>query len=140
MKNFTQQISQSSNSPRENSSKIVLTNQITQWLNKEIREGSDSHIKQIFGFKEFQPNDFFHQADSLRLRAAGYQLLSSFFEHENFLHHRAFYSGEILKLSRNLNAPFYLNANKLVLFGHENIVHCKICGSVEAWLDQFDKS
>jgi hypothetical protein len=117
-----------------------LTEEITQWLRKEIDEYADPAFKQLFGNRNYQVGDYFHQADSLRLRAAGYQLLKVFFDHEAFRHEREFYTGEILTLSKHMNAPFYINRETIVLFSNEHIVMCKLAGSVEAWLKNFPDS
>jgi len=117
-----------------------LTEEITQWLRKEIEDCEDATIKTIFGGRDYQVGDYFHQPDSLRLRAAGYQLLKIFFDHEEFKHERGFYAGEIIALSKHMNAPFYINRETIVLFSNEHIVMCKLAGSVESWLKNFPDS
>jgi len=118
-------------------SKKILTEQITDWLQNELDNCEDHVIKKTFGGKKYKSSDYFHQPDSLRLRAAGYQLLKTYFDHEEFVHDREFYTGEILTLSKHMNAPFFINREKIVLFSHEHIVMCKIAGSVALWLNNF---
>lgn len=118
----------------------MLTEEITQWLRNEIENCEYTEIKTVFGGRDYRVGDYFHQADSLRLRAAGYQLLKAFFDCEEFKHDREFYTGEILTLSKHMNAPFYINRETIVLFSHEHIVMCKLAGSVEAWLKNFPDS
>jgi len=89
------------------------------------------------GGSGIKPNDYFYHADGLRLRSAGYHLLSRYFDHEEFLHDREFHTGEKLILAKHMNAPFYINGAKIILFHHEQIVMCKICGSVALWLNNF---
>ena len=115
----------------------MLTEEITLWLQNEIESCDDPEIKAAFGGKPTVQGNYFYQADSLRLRAAGYQLLKTFFDHEEFIHEREFYSGEILTLSKHMNAPFYINRDKIVLFHHEHMVMCKLAGSVALWLQNF---
>jgi hypothetical protein len=91
-----------------------------------------------FGGRQYTSSDYFIQPDSLRLRAAGYQLLRNYFDHEEFTHDRPFYTGEILTLSTHMTAPFYINRDKLILFSGENMVMCKLAGSVALWLNNFD--
>lgn len=117
--------------------KKILTAEITDWLTKEIKESQDETIQKVFGNREWKTSDYFHTDDSLRLRSTGYQLLKTFFEHEEFVHDREFYSGEILALSQHMNAPFYINRDKIVLFHNEHIVMCKLAGSVALWLQNF---
>lgn len=114
-----------------------MTEEITAWLQNELKDCDDHAIKMAFGGKLYKATDYFHQQDSLRLRAAGYQLLKHFFDHEEFSHTRPFYTGEILTLSKYMNAPFYINREKIILFHHEHIVMCKLAGSVDAWLKNF---
>lgn len=118
----------------------MLTEEITQWLRNEIDECGIPEIKTVFGGRDYKVSDYFHQPDSLRLRAAGYQLLKTFFDHEEFKHEREFYTGEILALSKHMNAPFYINRETIVLFSHEHIVMCKLAGSVKTWLKNFPDS
>jgi len=89
----------------------------------------------MFGNRNYDVSDYFFQPDSLRLRSTGFLLLKEFFDHEEFIHTRGFYTGEILTLSKNMNAPFYINQSKIVLFDNQNIVMCKISGSVADWLE-----
>jgi Tat protein secretion system quality control protein TatD with DNase activity len=64
--------------------------------------------------------------------------MRQFFSHERFVHGRGhFFTGEILKLSKGMNAPFYISQDQIVLFNHEHIVMCKLCGSVTLWLENF---
>lgn len=121
----------------ETKSKKILTEEITDWLQNELDNCDDPAVKLAFGGKRYKSNDYFMQPDSLRLRAAGYQLLKIYFDHEEFSHDREFHTGEILTLSKHMNAPFYINRNKIVLFHHEHIVMCKIAGSVALWLNNF---
>lgn len=118
----------------------MLTEEISQWLLNELEDCNDTALREAFGGKNYRSSDFFHQPDSLRLRAAGYQLLRHFFDNEQFTHEREFYTGEILTLSKYMNAPFYINREKIVLFHHEHIVMCKLAGSVSAWLKNFPDS
>tara|TARA_R110000851_G_scaffold263809_1_gene416362 strand:- start:1004 stop:1285 length:282 start_codon:yes stop_codon:yes gene_type:complete len=85
----------------------------------------------------FKNTDYFYAADSLRLRSAGFKLMRIYFDCQEFQHEHSFTAGEILSLSRYLNTPFYINRNKIVLFSNENIVLCKMAGSVALWLDNF---
>jgi len=119
-----------------NESKKILTEEITAWLKNELNNCTDPTL-QLFKQRDYKVNDYFHQPDSLRLRAAGYQLLKQFFDHEEFKHDREFYTGEILTLSQHMNAPFYINREKIILFHQEHIVMCKIAGSVALWLNNF---
>jgi hypothetical protein len=121
-----------------NKSKKILTQEITDWLTDELNSCTDPVIKAAFGGSRYKSTDYFYQADSLRLRSAGFQLLKTFFDCEPFIHDRSFYTGEILTLSHNMNAPFFINERKIVLFSHENIVMCKLAGSVASWLDNFN--
>ena len=118
-------------------SKRTLTAEITAWIKKEIDSADDSKFKEVFGDRNYEVLDYFYQSDSLRLRSAGYHLLTVFFDCEEFTHTRDFYVGEILTLSHHMNAPFFINRNKIVLFSHEHIVMCKLAGSVALWLDNF---
>lgn len=118
----------------------MLTEEISLWLQNELNDCDDPVLKKAFGDQNYRSNDFFHQPDSLRLRAAGYQLLRHFFDYEEFVHEREFYTGEIITLSRHMNAPFYINREKIVLFHQEHIVMCKLAGSVGAWLSNFPDS
>lgn len=117
--------------------KSQLTQEITDWIHSEIQNTDNHELINLFNFETMSILDYFHHTDSLRLRAAGYQLLKVFFEHQEFKHHRSFYTNEILKLSKYLNAPFYINMEKIVLFDTDNIVLCKMSGSVENWLNNF---
>jgi hypothetical protein len=36
-----------------------------------------------------------------------------------------------------MNAPFFISENAIVLFSQENIIMCKMAGSVALWLDIF---
>jgi hypothetical protein len=92
---------------------------------------------QVFGSRKYTSSDYFTQPDSLRLRAAGFKLLKLYFEHEEFKHERPFYTGEILTLSTHMSAPFYINGDKITLFSNENMVMCKMAGSVALWLNNF---
>lgn len=126
-----------------NKSKKILTQEITQYIQNElddiidaeIEDHQTSLIKQVFKKDDYKVTDYFYQADSLRLRAAGYQLLKHFFDHEIFDHTRKFNVGEILLLSKKMNAPFYIIDNQITLFNNEHIVMCKLSGSVAVWLD-----
>lgn len=121
----------------ENKSKRILTAEITQWLTNELENCEDEAIKAAFSGRDYRASDYFHNDDSLRLRAAGYQLLKVFFDCEEFQHSRDFYTGEILTLAKHMNAPFYINRDKIVLFSHEHIVMCKLAGDVASWLKNF---
>ena len=79
-------------------------------------------------------SDYFYREDSLRLRKAGYSLLKLFFDNEEFEHTRKFNYGELLQLSRHLNSPYFIDGKKIVLFGDEQIVMCKMSDSVALWL------
>lgn len=114
-----------------------MTQEITDWLINELEAETDENVLKVFGGTKPDPIEFFIQPDSLRLRAKGYQILRYYFDHEEFLHNRDFLTGEILTLSRHMNAPFYINKNKLVLFSQENIVMCKLAGDVASWLKNF---
>lgn len=114
-----------------------MTEEITAWLKNEIDNSDDNVVKKAFGNKEYTSSDYFFQADSLRLRSAGYQLLSIFFDNEKFTHTRQFYVGEILTLSKHMNAPFFIDDKDIVLFSNEHIVMCKIAGNVASWLQNF---
>jgi hypothetical protein len=114
-----------------------LTAEITEWLTNELENCDDEVVKKAFGGRNYRSADYFHNDDSLRLRAAGYQLLKIFFDHEEFQHTREFHTGEILTLAKHMNAPFYINRDKIVLFSHENIVMCKLAGDVASWLKNF---
>lgn len=116
------------------SHKKDLTDQITRWLQEKI-DNDDGDIGKIFGDHRYRSNDYFQSSDSLRLRHAGYELLKNYFDHEQFEHDRNFYSGEILLISRNINSPFYIHQNRIVLFDHEQIVLCKLSGSVALWME-----
>ena len=118
-------------------SKKILTDEITAYLQNQIDECPDSEIGKCFGGKRYKSTDYFHQADSLRLRAAGYQLLRIFFDHEEFTMGRNFHAGEIIILARHMNSPFYINQEKIVLFSDEHIVMCKLAGDVTSWLKNF---
>lgn len=122
---------------KANKSKKILTEEITAWLKNEIDNSGDNVLKEAFGNRKFRPGDYFFQADSLRLRAAGHELLAIFFDHEEFTHTRQFYVGEILTLSKHMNAPFYINDKNIILFSNEHIVMCKLAGNVTSWLNNF---
>jgi len=117
--------------------KKKLTAEITTWLNDELSSTQNDLIKNTFGLHNYKITDYFYNQDSLRLRSAGYHLLKNYFDCEEFTHDRNFYTGEILTLSQNLTAPFYINRNKITLFHHEHIVMCKMLGSVTLWLNNF---
>jgi hypothetical protein len=114
-----------------------LTAEITAWIKKEVDASNDPIIRQVFGDRDYEVSDYFHQPDSLRLRSSGYRLLKVFFDCEEFKHDREFYVGEILALSKHMNAPFFISGTKIVLFSHEHIVLCKLAGSVALWLQNF---
>jgi hypothetical protein len=118
-------------------SKKILTEEITEWLRNELENCDDPVIKATFGARNYKSSDYFYHSDSLRLRSAGYHLLKQYFDCEEFKHDRPFYTGEILTLSKHLNAPFFINQEKIVLFSNENIVMCKVAGSVALWLNNF---
>lgn len=120
-----------------NESKRTLTEQITDWLQIEIDKSGDDSVKSVFGQPGTKNTDYFYQADSLRLRSAGYKLLRIYFDCEKFNLGREFRVGEILTLSKNMNAPFYIAGPHIVLFSHENIVMCKLAGDVTSWLNNF---
>jgi len=120
------------------SSKRMLTSEITDFLLKEISKGSTVSAAKILNKQNFVVQSIFYNADSLRLRSAGYKLLQLFFEYEEFQAGTPIKSGEILTLSQNLNAPFYINHNKLSLFGGEDLVFLKMSGDVHAWIETFN--
>lgn len=120
-----------------NESKKILTAEITEWLRNELENCDDPLIKSTFGVRDYKSSDYFYHPDSLRLRSAGFHLLKQFFDCEEFKHSRNFYTGEILALSKHMNAPFFINQDKIVLFSNENIVMCKMAGSVALWLNNF---
>jgi hypothetical protein len=121
----------------ESKSKRTLTSEITSWIKKEVESSDDPIVRQVFGDRDYEVGDYFYQADSLRLRSSGYKLLKVFFDCEEFKHEREFYVGEILTLSKHMNAPFFISGTKIVLFSHEHIVLCKLAGSVALWLENF---
>lgn len=120
-----------------NEFKKKLTSEITVWLQNELNSTNDSLIKDALGGISYKATDYFYHADSLRLRSAGYRLLKTYFDCEEFKHSRYFYTGEILTLSTHMNAPFFISENAIVLFSQENIIMCKMAGSVALWLDIF---
>lgn len=115
--------------------KREITNEITAYLKSEIETCDDQTIQKLFKKDDYKVLDYFHNEDSLRLRAAGYQILRQFFDSQEFEHDRNFYTGEILTIAKTMNAPFYINLNKIVLFNKEQIVLCKLSGSVTSWLE-----
>tara|TARA_R110000851_G_scaffold277406_1_gene430532 strand:+ start:930 stop:1265 length:336 start_codon:yes stop_codon:yes gene_type:complete len=108
--------------------------EISDWLQAELRKGDPPVPTADLGFKQ---SDCFYAADSLRLRSAGFKLMRIFFDCEEFQHDRGFNAGEIISISKYMNTPFYINRNKIVLFSNENIVMCKMAGSVALWLNNF---
>jgi hypothetical protein len=118
-----------------NESKKILVTEIVDWLQAEINNSDGPPVKP--GDIGFKSSDYFYAADSLRLRSAGFKLMRIFFDCEEFQHDRVFHAGEIINLSRYLNTPFYINRDKITLFSHENIVMCKLAGSVALWLNNF---
>jgi hypothetical protein len=137
MSNLRQQNLRWKNLLMANESKKILTSEITDWLQNAIANTGDPAIIQVFGDRKYTSSDYFTQPDSLRLRSAGFQLLKMYFEHEEFKHDRPFYTGEILTLSTHMSAPFYINRDKITLFSNENMVMCKMAGSVALWLNNF---
>ena len=115
----------------------MLTQEITDWVKDQILTSTDPVVQKAFSGKNYKVTDYFFNEDSLRLRSAGYRLLRTVFDSEEFKHDRPFYTGEILILSKNMNAPFYISEEKIVLFHHEHIVMCKLAGSVTLWLNNF---
>lgn len=115
-----------------------MTQEITAFLQEKINDPENSELNALFGHKDWHPHDFFQTPDSLRLRPAGHQLLKLFFDHEEFDTDRAFKAGELLILSKHINAPFYIQKNKLVLYSNELIVMFKLAGDVTSWLKLFN--
>lgn len=117
-------------------SKRILTQEITDWLKNEI-ETSEDEVVTLFGKDDYRATDYFVQADSLRLRYAGYQLLKIFFEHHEFIIDREFYAGEILTLSKEMTGPFFIHKRKIVMFSSEHVVLAKMAGGIVPWLESF---
>jgi hypothetical protein len=116
----------------DTSYKKKLTAEITDYVNQEL-----AVIEEKFSKKPLRPVDLFIQPDSLRLRPVGYQLLILDFEPHSFPLKRKLTAGELLKISKNMNSPYYLTASSLAVFGDECSVMLKLAGDVTSWLDLF---
>ena len=112
-----------------------MTRDITKHLNEFIDTTQDAVISELFGGRSYVVNDYFYATDSLRLRKAGFELLKVCFDHETFSHCRNFRTGELLKLHRNLESPFYIDGRKLVLFSGQDIVMCQMHEDITSWLN-----
>jgi len=121
----------------ETSSKKKLTHEITKYLQEQIDSNDNPEVKQVWGHKEWLPGEFFQTEDSLRLRPAGHTLLKLYFDHEEFEMDRELKAGEILILSKRMNAPFFVHKRKIVLYSNEIIVMLKLAGDVTSWLKLF---
>ena len=123
----------------ESPSKKKLTQEITQFLQEQIDADSDANpeVQKVFGDRQWTSAEFFQQPNSLRLRLAGHQLLKLYFDHEEFLLDRELKASELLILSNNMNAPFFITKRKIVLYSNEHIVMLKLAGDVTSWLKLF---
>ena len=122
----------------EKSSKKKLTREITQFLQDQIDNSDSSEVKQVWGHIDFTPIYLFQTEDSLRLRLAGHQLLKLYFDHETFEKDKDFTGGELLTLSKRMNAPFYVHKRKITVYSDEIIVMLKLAGDVTSWLKLFN--
>jgi hypothetical protein len=119
--------------------KEQLVADIISWLQNEFRNNYDLKAHELSKLGEIDATTLFIQPDSLRLRSLGNRVLKTYFDHETFTLDRPLSVNQILQLSKHLNSPFFIyekqGATTLTLFGHEQIVLCKMAGSVTLWLD-----
>lgn len=118
----------------ESASKKRLTRDITKFLQDQIDNTDCDEVSQVWGGKTWDVGDFFQASDSLRLRHAGHQLLKFYFEHEEFSISKPLTANDLLVLSRQMNAPFFVSKNNITIYSSELAVMIKIAGGVSEWL------
>lgn len=122
-------------------SKMELAIQITEWLQTEITSNYTIQINELLKQKEITVSDLFYYDSSLRLHSYGCRVLKIYFDHEIFICDKSLTAGDLMNIGKNLNSPYFITTrgvdqkSTITLFGHEQIVLCKMSGSVTHWLN-----
>lgn len=105
-----------------------------EYIQTQVKNSKDPEIVDAFSDKT-ELLDIFQAPGSLRLRHHGNLLLSTFFEYHDFYIEKNLTGKEILALSREMTAPFYINRRLLTVFSQEQALIIKMSGDVTSWLE-----
>ena len=82
--------------------------------------------------------DIFLNSDTLRLRRLGLKRMSGIYDSYKLQNDEVLTSGQLMKLFRNAEYPYYIGKDFVVLFSEKDAFMCKL-GGVGTWIESSHK-